>query len=217
MTDQTATRPLHERFARLARRLPHVALLAGPTPVRVADGPAGRVACKLDGATSPVYGGNKVRKLEVLLGQALAHDCRRVATFGAAGSNHATATAVHAAQRGLRCVNFLSRQRRTPWIADNLRRQVAAGATLVWVDGDRASRERQARDYLAATDEPTWLIPMGGSSPAGTVGYVNAGLELAAQIDEAEAPAPDRLYVPLGTMGTAVTCSVVVAAVRVGC
>jgi D-cysteine desulfhydrase len=204
MNDQTAERPLHSRFAGLARKLPHLPLATLPTPVREVAGPVGGATCKLDGATARAYGGNKVRKLEYLLGQARSHACTQVATFGAAGSNHATATAVHAAAQGLRCVNFLSRQRATKWVAGNLRRQIAAGAKIVYVDGDRAQRERQARDFLNGSAHKTWRIPMGGSSDAGTIGYVNAGMELARQIEQGDCRLPDRIYVPLGTMGTAV-------------
>ncbi|WP_299983616.1 hypothetical protein [Desulfobacula sp.] len=49
-----------------------------------------------------------------------------------------------------------------------------------------------------------YIIWPGGSAPMGTIGYVNAGLELKAQIDEGLLPEPDKIYVPMGTMGTAV-------------
>ena len=161
---------------------------------------------KLDGDTSELYGGNKVRKLEYLLAQAQRHGCERVATFGAAGSNHATATAVHAHRLDLRCTTFLSRQRTTPWIEDNLKLQLQSNADIVFVEGTRAQREQQARRWIHKYRERVWRIPMGGSSIAGALGYVNAGLELAAQLS-GKTP-PDRLYVPLGTMGTAVGLAV---------
>lgn len=212
MTDVPPDRPLHRAFPALARKLPHVAIATLPTPVTRATGTLGALSIKHDGATSTLYGGNKVRKLEYLLGQALSHNCQQVATFGAAGSNHATATAVHARALGLHCISFLSRQRMTPWIADNLRVQVAAGARLVWVDGDRRERERQARAVVRDSGRRTWVIPMGGSSCAGTLGYVNAGFELAAQIHAQQCPLPSAIYVPLGTMGTAVGLAIGLAA-----
>ncbi len=198
------SRPLHATYPTLARHLPHVALADLPTPLRTAHGPTGQVMLKLDGATSSLYGGNKVRKLEYALAQAKSHQCTAVATFGAAGSNHATATAMHAHAQGLECVTFLSRQRMTPWVAENLRRQLHYNATMVFVDGNRAEREQQARDFLNTYAHKTWQIPMGGSSLSGTLGYVNAALELAQQIRASDLSLPDRIYVPLGTMGTAV-------------
>lgn len=195
-------RPLHDRLPQLAARVPHVPLARLPTPLVERAGPLGECLCKLDGQTHDVYGGNKVRKLEYVLAQAQRHGAARVATFGAAGSNHATATAIHARALGLGCVSFLSRQRPTPWVAANLRRQHDAGADIVFVSGHRAEREAQARAYVNRLDGATWRIPMGGSSLAGTLGYVNAGLELAQQFSTDRLP--DRVYVPLGTMGTAV-------------
>ncbi|MFK7888020.1 MAG: 1-aminocyclopropane-1-carboxylate deaminase/D-cysteine desulfhydrase [Gammaproteobacteria bacterium] len=197
-----SNRPLHQRFAQLAEKLPHVALAKLPTPTTLLDLNGTPLLAKLDGETSALYGGNKVRKLEYLLAQAQSHGCTRVATFGAAGSNHATATAVHAHAQGLRCTTFLSRQRATPWIADNLWRQLNVDTDIVYVDGARAQREHQAREWIKKCDERVWRIPMGGSSLAGALGYVNAGLEFAHQLENSALP--DRLYVPLGTMGTAV-------------
>lgn len=199
----TSDRPLHTHYPRLAAALAHCPLAELPAPVRPLARP-GNVWCKDDGGTHALYGGNKVRKLEYVFGQAQRHGCTQVATFGAAGSNHATATALHAQRLGLRCINFLSRQRHTPWLASNIKRQLASGARLVFVDGDRLQREQQARDVLDATAHKTWLIPMGGSSVAGTIGYVNAAFELRAQIERGDLPLPQRVYAPLGTTGTVV-------------
>ncbi len=198
------TRPLHDAFPRLAAKLPSHPIAQLPTPVAHATGPAGEVWIKRDGCTDGLYGGNKVRKLEYLLGQARDHGCTHVATFGAAGSNHATATAVHARVAGFQPISFLSRQRSTPWIADNLRKQMQVQTQLVYVDGSREQREQQAQQLIAKTQGKVWLVPMGGSSIAGTIGYVNAAFEIAAQIDAGSLPMPDAIYVPLGTMGTAV-------------
>ena len=212
--DVTVYRPLHDRLPELAARVAHVPLATLPTPLVQRETDVGTCLLKLDGHTHDVYGGNKVRKLEYVLAQARAHGARRVATFGAAGSNHATATAVHARAVGLECVTFLSRQRPTPWIAGNLARQVHAGARIVFVDGIRGEREARAREVVDRLPGKTWRIPMGGSSLAGTLGYINAGLELAQQLADCEPP--DRLYVPLGTMGTAVglTVGLALAGVR---
>ncbi|MFK8014921.1 MAG: 1-aminocyclopropane-1-carboxylate deaminase/D-cysteine desulfhydrase [Gammaproteobacteria bacterium] len=205
-------RPLHTAYPRLASALAHLPLAQLPTPICPLPG-SGPWFCKDDGGTHTLYGGNKVRKLEYVFGQAQRHGCTQVATFGAAGSNHATATALHAQRLGLRCINFLSRQRQTPWVANNIKRQLASGAQLVFVDGHRVQREQQAQDVLDASAHKTWLIPMGGSSIAGTVGYVNAAFELRDQIKRGEMPVPRRVYAPLGTMGTVVGLALGFAAV----
>ncbi len=198
------SRPLHNAFPGVASAVPHRPIAALPTPLGRLEDAHGSLLVKRDGLTHDGYGGNKVRKLEYLLAQALDHDCQRIATFGAAGSNHATATAIHAHRVGLGCINFLSRQRPTPWVAGNLQRQLSANAKIIYVDGNRAERERQANEFLQHQPGRTWRIPMGGSSIAGTFGYVNAGFELAEQLTQQANWRPDRLYVPLGTMGTAV-------------
>ena len=86
--------PLFDRFPRLRERLPHVPLTDLPTPVE----PMLRLGAHLglehlyikrDDLSGAVYGGNKVRKLEFLLGEALREGAKEVITFGFAGSNHA--------------------------------------------------------------------------------------------------------------------------------
>ena len=57
--------------------------------------------------------------------------------------------------------------------------------------------------YESTDGKTPYVIPLGGSSPMGAMGYVNAGLELAAQIAAGEIPPPSRIYLALGTMGTA--------------
>ena len=63
----------------------------------------------------------------------------------------------------------------------------------------------------------TWVIPMGGSSWLGSVGYVNAGLELAAQIEAGDIDRPDRIYVATGTMGTAAGLALGLALANIDC
>ena len=60
----------------------------------------------------------------------------------------------------------------------------------------------------------TWVIPLGGSSWLGAVGFVNAGLELAAQIADSDLPCPDRVYIANGTMGSVAGLQLGLAAAR---
>jgi D-cysteine desulfhydrase len=95
---------LNRRFPGTAS-LPRAPIADLPTPVERIDAPrlaVGRLSVKRDDLTSPAYGGNKVRKLQFFLGRALAEERRTVVTFGAYGSNHALATAVHARALGSR-------------------------------------------------------------------------------------------------------------------
>ncbi len=197
---------LQAKYPLLGKKLPRMHLATLPTPVRELglDPGSGKrsVSIKYDNLTGSIYGGNKVRKLEYIFPRALAKGCKRIATFGAAGSNHALATALYARQAGFECTCFLSHQAKTALVAATLNTQVQNRTDLVRYGGEYKSRIRTLRQHLWGKN--AWVIPMGGSSWLGTIGFVAAALELAAQIENKEIPLPDRLYVGSGTMGTAV-------------
>ena len=197
--------PIGARFPLLARSLNRVSLASLPTPVRHASvrvaGVEREIWLKLDNLSSSVYGGNKVRKLEYLFGRLRARNKRRVATFGAIASNHALATALHARELGIEPICFLSHQTRTQLAATALTTHLGLGTTVVRFGGARRDRIRTLREHLF--DRQADVIPMGGSSWLGTIGPVAAGLELAAQIERGRLPAPHRIYIATGTMGTA--------------
>lgn len=193
-------------FPLLGMKLPRMTLASLPTPVadtriRTSCGER-RLSIKYDNVTGSLYGGNKIRKLEYILPLALAKGCQRIATFGAAGSNHALATALYAKQAGLECTCFLSHQAKTPYVPETLNKHAEIGTTLVRYGGAYHARVETLRKNL--WQKNAWVIPMGGSSWLGTVGFVAAGLELAAQVSAGEVAKPDRIYVGSGTMGTAV-------------
>jgi D-cysteine desulfhydrase len=197
---------LAEAWPRLAKQLPKVALAELPTPVESKSLRMGdemyQVSVKRDDLTGKLYGGNKVRKLEYLLQRARSRDAKRVATFGTVGSNHALATALYARTLGFECTCFLSHQATTPTIARTLRLHLANGTEIIRYGGGRANRVATMRKHL--WHRGAFLIPPGGSNWLGAVGFVAAGLELAAQVDAGDVPMPDRLYVANGTMATAV-------------
>ena len=198
MTDHLA-----EAYPALGRQLPKVELADLPTPVSlhriVVPSGSYDVAVKHDEATSTLYGGNKVRKLEYLLQRAIDRGARRVATFGAVGSNHALATAMHAAGLGLECTCFLGHQKPTPKIPLTLNMHRKLGTEIV-----RYGRDVELlplfRRYLQG--RKTWVIPAGGTCWLGSVGFVNAGLEIASQVEMGLIPKPVRIYIAAGTTGT---------------
>jgi 1-aminocyclopropane-1-carboxylate deaminase/D-cysteine desulfhydrase-like pyridoxal-dependent ACC family enzyme len=116
-------------------------------------------------------------------------------------SNHALATALYARRLDLDCTCLLSHQVESPAIARVLRLLLQSGAEIVRYGGDYRSRVETMRRYLQG--RRTWAIPLGGSSWLGAVGYVSAGLELAAQVGAGEIDAPERIYLATGTMGSA--------------
>ncbi|TFG41957.1 MAG: pyridoxal-phosphate dependent enzyme [Chromatiales bacterium] len=194
---------LGNAYPGLARHVRKRSFASLPTPVsrhgiEYASGTQ-TVLVKHDDRTSPIYGGNKVRKLEYIFQRAKDRGAERVATFGTVGSNHALATAIFAKQFGLGCTCFLAHQKPTANIPAVLDAHLALGTELVRVGGG-VNRLEVYRRYLQ--NRRTWVIPLGGSCWLGAVGFVNAGMELAAQIEAGELETPDRIYIANGTMGS---------------
>lgn len=198
MTDSLAA-----AFPLLSERLKKVSFADLPTPVStirfdLPDGPR-TILIKHDNVSSGRYGGNKIRKLEYILQRARERNARRVATFGTVGSNHALATAIIGEQCGFDCTCFLMPQKPTPNIPRTLNMHRRIGTELVSL-GRGVDRLATFRRYLQG--RRCWVIPMGGSSWLGAVGFVNAGLELARQVSSGEIPMPRRIYIANGTMGS---------------
>jgi 1-aminocyclopropane-1-carboxylate deaminase/D-cysteine desulfhydrase-like pyridoxal-dependent ACC family enzyme len=199
------TLPLFDRYPATAT-LPLAGIAVLPTPVDDAATVAtaenlGRLRVKRDDVTSPAYGGNKVRKLDFLLGDALAQGAKTVLTFGAYGSNHALATAVHARALGLEPHVVLSPQEPGPFAAATLLAHAGLGTVLHLTEGwdGSAAADEAIRDLIARDGVGPYVIPMGGTNALGAISYANAALELLGQVGEA---APDVVYVAGGTLGT---------------
>jgi 1-aminocyclopropane-1-carboxylate deaminase/D-cysteine desulfhydrase-like pyridoxal-dependent ACC family enzyme len=203
--------PLFERYPAVALIIPRLSLGEFPTPVERLSGLSHRLSrddlyIKRDDLTSRVYGGNKVRKLEFLLADALKQGALRVITTGGAGSNHALATAIYGKTAGLKTVLMLFRQPNSYSVRHNLIMNILSEAEMIHYDNYQEyieAFEETLRRYESVDGKIPYVIPLGGSSPLGAIGYVNAGLELAAQIEAGEIPCPARIYLALGTMGTA--------------
>jgi len=194
---------LANAYPRLGEHLQKARLAELPTPVLLKDvtTPTGnrRVAVKRDDVTNPLYGGNKVRKLEYIFQRALDRKATRVATFGAAGSNHALATTILANEIGLDCTCFLAHQKRTPKVPYTLNMHRRLGTEIVRYGGSIETLPL-FRKYLQHRN--AWVVPLGGSCWLGATGFVNAGLELAEQIAKGDIPCPARIYIANGTMGS---------------
>ena len=223
------TGPLASRFPGAAS-LPCAGIAVLPTPLDSLDGLArelglGRLLVKRDDLTAPAYGGNKVRKLDYLLGKALAEGRTSVITYGAYGSNHALATAVYCRALGLEPHAVLSPQAIGPFAARTLRAHVGLGTILHSVDGWDGAAEGVAVSAALAERDGTrpFDIPMGGTNALGALGYVNAAIEVVDQVREINAAVdasdpgdglrPDVIYVAAGTIGTAIGLAIGLAAV----
>lgn len=204
--------PLFEKYPTLKKSIPYVSLGEFPTPIEHLSQlgreiGADHLYLKHDGLSGSIYGGNKIRKLEFILADALQKRAKQVLTFGFAGSNHALATAVYAHKMKLKCVSMLLSQPNAQYVRRNLLYSHACGAELHHYKNEMTmympTLLKLFGRFLKHGRFPYIVLP-GGSSPIGAIGYVNAGFELREQIDRGLMPEPDQVFVPLGTMGTAV-------------
>lgn len=192
------------RFARA--RFAHL-----PTPLE----PAPRLSAELgvdlwikrDDCTGLAGGGNKTRKLEFLLGEALEQGADTLITQGAVQSNHVRQTAAAAASFGMACRVVL--ENRTGNQAEDylwsgnvlLDRLLGARIRTVEAGSDmNAEMALDAEEVRAAGGTP-YLIPGGGSNAVGALGYVDCALELAAQAND-EGLVIDRIVTATGSAGT---------------
>jgi 1-aminocyclopropane-1-carboxylate deaminase/D-cysteine desulfhydrase-like pyridoxal-dependent ACC family enzyme len=212
---------LAERWKGLAS-LPHVPLVTGaPTPAvrmeRLSERLGADVWVKRDDLTSRVYGGNKVRKLEWLLGDARAQGADTLVTVGALGSHHVLATTLHGTREGFDVHAVVGPQPSTPHVLEDARLDLAAGATLHPVRAFALvpARVRTLIVQLRLRGKRPYVVKGGGSSPVGALGYVEAGLELAAQLDARSLPEPRVISVAYGTGGTVAGLAVGLAAAGV--
>ena len=209
-------RAIFQRWPSLRTRLAFTPLAALPTPldeIEIAHGNQTRtVLVKRDDISSPDYGGNKVRKLEFILGRAQALGATRVITAGAAGSHHALATTVHARTLGMRSTLVLFPQHRTEHVRETLLANHALGAELRFtrrMEGVPYALWRARREHAGET---THLIAPGGSDAYGTLGYVSAALELAGQLQADGRASPSVIHVAAGTLGTVAGIAIGLAA-----
>lgn len=205
----TADLALVRRYPALTGALPRHALTALPTPVHALDRLArarglGGLWVKRDDQSGPLYGGNKPRKLEWLLGAAQARGRRALLTFGGIGTHHGLATAVCGRDAGMRAILVLLPQPVTEHVRRCLLLDHAYGAELHFVASVRGAVSGGLRALAAGwrRGEPPEIVPTGGTSALSTIGYVNAAYELADQVRAGLLPAPDAIFVPLGSGGT---------------
>ena len=143
---------------------------------------------KRDDLCGVALGGNKVRKLEYLLADAQKQGCDTVFTTGGAQSNHAMLTAACAARLGLRCVLILKKRgvtdRKGNLVLDDI-----FGAQVEFMDTDSYediyAEMRKRCEVLASQGHKGYIIPVGGSTALGSIGYAECVRELAEQAKEA--------------------------------
>ncbi len=193
--------------------LPRVRLAALPTPLDEAPrltaalaGPLGgpRILVKRDDLTGLAMGGNKVRKLEYHLGDALAQKCDVLVTSGAIQSNHCRVTAAAACKAGIDAVLVL-RPGESEAIQGNLLLDHLLGARVRIAPGpDAASMDAAIEDELEALraeGRRPYVVPKGASTPLGAAAYLDAFWEMLQQAT-ARGVAVDACVFCTGSGGT---------------
>lgn len=201
--------------------IPRFPLVWGPTPVyelprlRAALGGSARcpkILIKRDDLAGPALGGNKSRKLEYVVADALAKHATHLITVGAVQSNHARMTAAAARLAELSCVLVLTAKEADPHPSPqgNLLLDEVLGAEVHFVPpGPEALANNPHEDKCIAQiierlekqGKRPYTIALGASTPLGVLGYVDAMRELLTQIYEM-AERPTRLYFAAGSRGT---------------
>jgi D-cysteine desulfhydrase len=169
---------------------------------------------KRDDFTGFGGGGNKVRKLEYLMADALANKANVLITTGGHQSNHARMVAAAARRFGMRAVLVL-RGNPPREYQGNLLLDRLLGAELEFLDPDAYFVEidpRMEAHAQAAREagEVPYIIPLGGANPLGALGYVRAVEEMATQFNDMGLSPPDYIVAPAGSGGT-------LAGLHVGC
>ena len=193
------------RFPRVKLTTAPTALEAMPNLSRLLGGP--NLYIKRDDNTGLATGGNKTRKLEFLIGEALARGATHVVTQGATQSNHVRQTAAAARKFGLRCTGLLETR-----VTDGSPEYYASGNVFFDQLFDCALESRPAGvdmnqeieavgARLRAQGEVPYLIPGGGSNPVGALGYVVCAQELLMQANDTQLVI-DRVVHATGSAGT---------------
>lgn len=186
--------------AAIVDNIASVSLAKLPTPVNRLPDNSSNLWVKRDDKTASLYGGNKVRKLELILADARRQGKSKLTTFGAIGTNHGVATACYCQQQSIDCTVLLFDQPVTGLVRDNLALMHGFGASLEY----KGSLLKTALTFYARQtfNRDSYYLTAGGSNVYGCIAYVLAALELCEQIDAGELPAPDTIVCPLGSGST---------------
>lgn len=207
---------LFDAYPALAKSLPRIALGSFPSaidhaPALVGDGSLwikrdDDFTRSLSSPAAPelvrLFGGGKVRKLELYLGEARAQGKRTLITSGGTGSNQALAVALLGKALGFAVRVHLTPQPASTLTKQNLAADAAALAEMRLFD-TVGEGHAAALSEAAKRGSDVYVIPPGGTTPLGTIGFVNAGLELAADVRAGRMVAPKSVYIALGLGGSA--------------
>lgn len=200
---------LFQRYPSLFESIAYEPVALLPTPVERLTGLLELTGhpdlfIKRDNLTSPLYGGNKIRKFDFIFPHAKKSGAKTLLTVGGIGSNHNLATAIHGKKHGFNVHLFFFHQPLTRHCRETLLLCHAHGAFMHYTGSYHNTAFQILKSYqrLKKQGEHPYFIYSGASTPLGNLGYVNAAFELKEQVEKAELPEPDFIYVAQGSAGT---------------
>jgi len=184
---------------------PREQFMRGPTPLHrldyLSDDLGVNFYIKRDDLTEMALGGDKPRKMEYEMARAIAEGADTLVTCGSAQSNHARLTTATARAMGLKAYVVLSNDEYKSF-QGNLLTVYLMGAEVRIVDTeDHWGLEKHVEDLLEELKGKglkPYFVPVSGSTPLSSLGYVRGGLEMIRQLDELNVK-PDAVYTPFGT------------------
>ena len=199
------TASILNRHMRVLPAFPSVPLFSSPSPLeelsalRRSLGGGPRLLIKRDDALTFAFGGNKVRKMQLVAADAIAKGADTLITSGGVQSNHARVTAAAAAKLGLRCILVANGpEPQTPTANALLDRLLGAEVRHVATREDRARAMERAADDVRRSGGTPYVIPVGASTPLGAAAFVQAIAEMR---DQLESP-PDVIVHSTSSGGT---------------
>ena len=201
---------LYKEYPGLAETIPKAELGSWPTPLQPlkklsAYLGSSSIYIKRDDLSNFLYGGNKIRKLELILADASRRGCRDIITAGGLGSNHVLATAALSKESGFKVIGLFFCQPVTARVRENLLFVHSFGTEMHFVKDYPGLVLGYIRFYLSSSiagRKPLLLMP-GGSSDLSTIGYINCVLEIYEQLEAAKLEEPAAIFTAAGTGGTA--------------
>ncbi len=194
---ETRSKPLlFEKYPDLEGKIPWMKLVPTQTPVKKLTKLEDKLGInslwvKCDDITSPLYGGNKSRKMEFIYADALNQNYKKILTAGTIGSNQCVANAIFCDQLKLKPVAVMMDQPVSTFVRDNLLLDLYYKTEFYY-----------PINAIPKTDDFYYMV-VGCSNPLGTLGYIDAAFELKNQVDNGEIPEPDYIFVPTASAGTA--------------
>jgi 1-aminocyclopropane-1-carboxylate deaminase/D-cysteine desulfhydrase-like pyridoxal-dependent ACC family enzyme len=201
---------LYKEYPGLAEAIPRAELGNWPTPLQPLKNLSAflggsSIYIKRDDLSHSLYGGNKIRKLELILADAEKRGCHDIITAGGLGSHHVLATAALGKAYGFKVIGLFFCQPVTERVRENLLLEHSFGTEMHFVKDYPGLVFGYIRFYISsnmAGRKPLLLMP-GGSSDLSTIGYINCVLEIQEQLKPSGKPEPAAIFTAAGTGGTA--------------